>query len=255
MVTKITAHKGYCKKYPENTLLAFQKALELEIERIELDAQITKDRKIVVHHDYTLSRTENGQGVVFDQPFDSLLSLDAGSWFSHDFKGIQIPLLSEVFETCRSKVEYEIEIKNSIYLSHFISQLVSLVQEYNLIEKVEFTSFSIVSLLEIKRIQPKAKIGVFIRDYSHWMPKTVGEAITIEELQLGHVDVAHLPISLLNAPYIKALHTSGIQVHAANCDSADDLRTAFDLEVDQLSTTELEHAISLRKELQLPTRF
>ena len=52
---KVIAHRGYCGKYPENTMLAFKKAVEAGCDEIELDVQLTKDGKVVVIHDETLS--------------------------------------------------------------------------------------------------------------------------------------------------------------------------------------------------------
>ena len=50
-MTKVVCHRGYSGKYPENTLLAFQKAVESGAEGIELDVQLTRDGEVVVIHD------------------------------------------------------------------------------------------------------------------------------------------------------------------------------------------------------------
>ena len=63
---KIFAHRGLSSIYPENTLIAFEKALEYEIDGIETDVQLTKDGELVIIHDETLDRTTNGTGFVKD---------------------------------------------------------------------------------------------------------------------------------------------------------------------------------------------
>lgn len=57
------AHRGFSGKYPENTMLAFKKAIEFGADGIELDVQLTKDEEIVIIHDETIDRTTNGKGL------------------------------------------------------------------------------------------------------------------------------------------------------------------------------------------------
>jgi glycerophosphoryl diester phosphodiesterase len=82
----VIAHRGYRTKYPENTLVAFQAAIDVGADMIELDVLLTKDRKMVVIHDESLGRTTNGRGMVSDCTLSQLKALDAGSWFDPCFK-------------------------------------------------------------------------------------------------------------------------------------------------------------------------
>ncbi len=84
------AHRGASADYPENTLLAFRRAVELGVDMIELDVQLTRDGELVVLHDETLERTTNGHGAVREYSYAELRTLDAG-------RGEYIPLLSEVY--------------------------------------------------------------------------------------------------------------------------------------------------------------
>ena len=72
---------GYC---PENTFASFNKALDLGVDYLEIDVQMTKDGELVVIHDTTVNRTTNGKGKVKDYTLKEIQNLDAGSWF--DFK-------------------------------------------------------------------------------------------------------------------------------------------------------------------------
>ena len=63
---KIFAHRGYSGKYPENTILAFKKALDIGVGGIELDVHKTKDGKLVVIHDENIKRTFDGEGLIKD---------------------------------------------------------------------------------------------------------------------------------------------------------------------------------------------
>ena len=68
--SKIFAHRGYSGNYPENTMLAFKKAIECGVDGIELDVQLTKDGEVVIIHDETIDRTTNGKGYVVDYTYE-----------------------------------------------------------------------------------------------------------------------------------------------------------------------------------------
>jgi len=93
----IWAHRGASGYAPENTLLAFKKAIELGANGIELDVQMTKDGELVVCHDETIDRTSNGSGWIKDMTLAELKSLDF-SCGQKDFAGVTIPTMREVFE-------------------------------------------------------------------------------------------------------------------------------------------------------------
>ena len=61
---QIFAHRGFSSQYPENTMIAFRRALEAGADGIEFDARLTRDGKIVIMHDATVDRTTNGHGKV-----------------------------------------------------------------------------------------------------------------------------------------------------------------------------------------------
>ena len=69
-MTKNFAHRGFSGKYPENTMLAFQKAIEVGADGIELDVQLTKDGEVVIIHDETIDRTTDGKGYVVDYTYE-----------------------------------------------------------------------------------------------------------------------------------------------------------------------------------------
>ena len=76
----VAAHRGWSKKYPENTLLAFKEAIALGVDQLETDVHMTKDGELVLIHDKTVDRTTNGTGAVKDMTLEQLKALDAGGW-------------------------------------------------------------------------------------------------------------------------------------------------------------------------------
>jgi glycerophosphoryl diester phosphodiesterase len=87
----IIAHRGYRAKYPENTMAAFEAAIDVGVDMIELDVLRTKDRDMVVIHDESLDRTTNGHGMVSDYTLSELRALDAGVGLIPALKGNDCP--------------------------------------------------------------------------------------------------------------------------------------------------------------------
>lgn len=105
------AHRGASGFAPENTLSAFDMAVRIGADYLELDVQMSKDGQLVVIHDTTVNRTTDGEGKVRNLTFDQLRSLDAGTWFDPFFAGERIPAFGEVIDRYRGVIGMVIEIK------------------------------------------------------------------------------------------------------------------------------------------------
>ena len=108
----IIAHRGDKTHAPENTLAAFKSAAENGADAIEFDVKLTADGRIIVLHDPTVNRTTNGLGKISQLPYAAVRELDAGAWFSEEFRGECIPTLDEVFETVGKRLYMNIELTN-----------------------------------------------------------------------------------------------------------------------------------------------
>lgn len=89
------AHRGHSIAFPENTLEAYRKAIELGVEAIECDVNITRDGHLVMMHDTTLNRTTNGAGKVSASTWEEIQRLDAGGKFKPEFAGVRVPSTEE----------------------------------------------------------------------------------------------------------------------------------------------------------------
>lgn len=103
---RIYAHRGASASEPENTLRAFQRALDLGVDGIELDVQATSDRVPVILHDRDLARTTNGTGHVDELALDDLQQLDAG-------QGETVPTLHDVLSLVGDRAHLDIEVKQA----------------------------------------------------------------------------------------------------------------------------------------------
>ncbi len=130
---KIIAHRGANAYAPENTIAAFQLALDQGADGIELDVMLSGDGHLVVIHDDSVDRTTDGSGFVRDMTLEQLKSLDAG-------EGQNIPTLEEVFEKFGGRFIINIELKN--YTSVFDKLPIEAAKG---IEKVPFVDSILVS--------------------------------------------------------------------------------------------------------------
>lgn len=94
----IVGHRGVRAHLPENTLISFQKAIDLKLNGIETDIHMTQDGQLVLHHDDTLERTTTGTGRIEGFRYEELRQLDAGVKFGQEYAGEYIPRLEELLE-------------------------------------------------------------------------------------------------------------------------------------------------------------
>lgn len=158
---KVFAHRGFSGKYPENTMLAFKKAIEAGADGIELDVQLTKDGEVVIIHDETVDRTTNGKGLVVDFTYKELKKLDASYIFTNKFGFNSIPTLREYFELVKN-LDFTTNIELKTGVNEYIGiekKVYELIKEFKLEKKVIISSFNHFSILRMKEIAPELKYG------------------------------------------------------------------------------------------------
>jgi len=107
----VCAHRGAMDTYPENTIPAFEEAIRLGVQMIELDVRLTKDKYLVIIHDETVDRTTGGSGKIEDLTLSDIRSLDAGSWKSSEFKNIMVPTFSEALLIMPKNIWLNVHLK------------------------------------------------------------------------------------------------------------------------------------------------
>jgi glycerophosphoryl diester phosphodiesterase len=129
----IEAHRGNSVSAPENTLPAIEQAINIGVDRVEIDLQFSNDNKPVVIHDDTLDRTTNGTGLVAQKTYEEIKSYDAGSWKSSQFKGTRVPLLHEVFELCKGKCMVNIDLKTTAAITEMVRTIKTMKMENDVV--------------------------------------------------------------------------------------------------------------------------
>jgi glycerophosphoryl diester phosphodiesterase len=243
----IVARCGDQRCAPEGTLPAFESAIVRGADAIELDVHLTKDVRLVVHHDYYLGRTDDGSGFIGDFTLAELQALDAGCWFDEKFAGVRMPTLDEVLDLGKGKVRFEIDMRTPTKL--LIIRLTEAIARFDVRNDVELTSTHLPLLFQIKRTDPGLQTGVFFSLRPEWMTPMLEQQHVIGWMRLMEAQVAHLPLPLIDDAFVWRLHESGFLVHGSNLSGRDEMEQAMRLGVDQFSTDELDVALKARAEL------
>lgn len=165
------AHRGFKGKYPENTMVAFEKAIAAGADGIEFDVHLSKDGEIVIIHDETLERTTDGFGLVGEKTLDQLKKLNA----SKDYPDCQVQrilTLEEYFEFAKDyDIITNIELKTSIIDYPGIEKKVyKVIKEFDIADDIIISSFNHNSLVKFKNLDENIKCGVLesSRLYQPW---------------------------------------------------------------------------------------
>jgi len=176
-IMKIWAHRGCSQRYPENTLSAFENAVELKgLTGIELDIQLTRDGEIVVIHDERVDRTTDGIGYVKDYSLDELkrLKIDAGN-----DRQEKIPSMEEVLDLLENKLKrglrLNIELKNSIIPYEGMEEkILETVSRRGLGDSIIYSSFYGRSLERLKALDSSVQLGILDTKVSDCLYKVKG---------------------------------------------------------------------------------
>ena len=231
----IIAHRGFKKKYPENTLIAFQAAMDAGVPMIELDVTLSRDRKLVVIHDATLERTTNGSGSVHDHTLVELKQLDAGSWFHADFADERLPELGEVLDLVDGRVIINIEIKSNAYEPHhpvdaIEKQVVDLVKQKKALDTVLISSFKAEILIQVSEIAERPALALISSDPA--------DGQTIKLCQSLNALSWHPDHRILTESQVEKIHAAGLMVFPYTVDTMEDYLKMTAMKVDGVITND-----------------
>lgn len=161
---KIFAHRGARAVTPENTLFAFQKALDMGVDGIELDVQASSDGVLFVMHDFGLERTSTGTGLLTAHTAAELDTYDAGSYFGAAFTGAHIPTLEQVLDLVGDRCLVNVEIKNLDWDGgREVEPLVTTIQRRRLHDQVIVSSFNPIALIKMRWLDPSIPLGLLYK--------------------------------------------------------------------------------------------
>lgn len=169
--TRVCAHRGASGYAPENTLVAFQKAIDIGADEIELDVQMTKDGELVITHDESIDRVSDGCGWVKDHSYEELLQFNFAK-NAPEYGFVKIPTLKEVYLLVKGTgVTVNVELKNGYFFYDQLEEKVlSLAKELNMENQVYYSSFNHYSIMKLKQLNPKVSTGFLYMDGYMDMP-------------------------------------------------------------------------------------
>jgi len=219
------AHRGAAGTRPELTRPAFERALELGVDMIELDVQLTRDRQLVVLHDLELGRTVQGQGAVRGHTFDELRELDAGAWFALEYAGARVPSLDEVLDLTDGKAALNVEIKSPAPdWGETADVVLDCLTAKRRLDSTIISSFETGALRAVRERSAEARIGVL------WHLADLEPMwLLAEALQAGSV---HPQWELIDAAVVEYAHARTLEVIAWTVNDAEAIARLVGLGVD-----------------------
>ncbi|MBK98721.1 MAG: hypothetical protein CL672_08035 [Balneola sp.] len=199
----VIAHRGVSGSYPENTLSAFQAAIDIRAEMVELDVSISKDGIPVVVHDRTVDRTTDFEGDVQSFSLEDLKKMEVGAWFSEEFRGEEFPTLKNSLELMKDKLAVNIEIKTEAVSDEtqggVVDKALQIVTDLDMSSSVIFSSFDYRVMEQLNVLDPKmAKALLYEASQS-------AELLPSELVQKYKIDIFNCSYKQLSVKWINDL--------------------------------------------------
>ena len=233
----LIGHRGASGHAPENTYASFDLAVEMGADAIELDVHQTKDGKVVVIHDDSLERTTTGQGFINEKTYEEIKYLDAGSWFDKNFKGEKVPVLQELIERYKNKVDIVIDIKFGSekypYIENKINDLILInkIQNNTLIASTKITLLS-----NFKSLNGALKLGKIIKPQELWRTLFDPSSFVNKGGLLPHLVCLTPHWTVVNANLITMAKENNLKVYPWVVDKDRNIRTMLFRGVDGIIT-------------------
>lgn len=228
----VTAHRGASGYAPENTMAAIKKALEIGVDRIEVDVQQTSDGVVVCLHDKNLERTTSGKGKVAGLSVDELNSVKANKGFESDFPDEAIPTLQQVFELMDGKTQFVIEIKagNKTYPG-IEENVVTLIRKYKAEKWALVHSFNDKVLKHINQKHPDIRLQKLFVSFSGGLMLD----FKLHSAKLSDYEYCEgfgISKGGTKKELVQKIHEQGKVVHVWTVNSTEDIQEIIELGVD-----------------------
>jgi len=191
---------------------------------IELDVQLTSDGEVIVMHDSNAYRTTGVDENIVNMTYKEVRRLDAGSWYSDEYKGEKVPGLREVLELAQGKIKLNIELKPADNGEELARKTVALIEKYNMENDCVITSFSSSALSAAKSCDENIRVGYIL------------SAAYGDYYDMKNIDFFSVNAAFLSKRTIDAIHNSGKQVYAWTVNNKDSIKNLTNKGVDGVIT-------------------
>jgi glycerophosphoryl diester phosphodiesterase len=227
MSVRVFAHRGFSGIYPENTEIAFCRALDLGVDGIEFDLRATRDGHLVAIHDPTVDRTSNGSGPVSELTLDQIKNLDAGSWTSPEFAGQSYLTLKEVLDIVGHRAELNIHLKaDQTTREMIVRATISEIKARNLLDEA-FVASDQETIALCRRIHPRLRTCNLTTDpVDSYISRSRGLGCSILQPKNADVDI----------DFVVEAHALGMVVNPFYADDPGEMKRLIDCGVDGILT-------------------
>lgn len=207
----LIAHRGARREAPENTIPAFERAIEQGADGVEFDVVMTKDRVPLVTHNDDLSILTHFDGLAHKTPFSMIKSLDFGSHFRPSFANITVPTLTEVLELLQPhEISIICELKSQPGMAFHIAELVGgIISDFRFRKSVTLSSSSPRILYYLRQLYPNIPRALIIKGRRAFSFLSVG--VFAKFLKVSEI---HPSFKILNRRLVSKAHRNGWWVYA-----------------------------------------
>jgi glycerophosphoryl diester phosphodiesterase len=237
--TKIIAHRGFSAKAPENTIVAFKRAIRSGADYFELDVHRTADDSVVVNHDATIDRVASGgeTGKVADMSFGQIRAVRVGypEKFGKKFRREGIPTLKEALACAKGKIKICVEIK----APDVEASVMKTINDLQMNDQVIIFAFDYNVLKNIRALDPVIPV-LYLRSVVN--EETVQMVSAIKGTAIGAGLKTPLTTELL-----ELAHAKGIELWQWTVNKPEDMQSLLDIGADGIITNHPDVALKLRK--------
>ncbi len=228
------AHRGASAELPENTLTAFERAVELGADVIEADVRLTKDGKALILHDATLDRTTSGSGPLRSLTATQARKLDAGG-------GERIPTVQEVLELARDRTRVNLDIKEV----EAVAPAAALVHELGMTGSVSFISFLPEVWEALEAHNPGCPVIHLVESAAGLASMAMGDVGT-----QSHMAGVGVPAAIVTEGLVDRMHRHGQGVFAWTVDDDAEMRRLVDLGVNGIVTNRIGALVEVERQIR-----
>ncbi len=238
---QIQAHRGASGYAPENTLPAFQMAVDMGADGIECDVYLTKDGEFVICHDTTIDRTSDGTGAICDLTLSEIKAHDFGVKFDEKYRGVTAPTLGEMLDVvkCLNPINLEIKkFREGEDNGEILDQFYNLLKEKDVIANTIVSSFDADILTQLKQRHPDI-YTCFLYN------RRLNAAAYAKSFGCSAIHPYHKTLKKIS---VKSAHARGMKVNCWTANEEDEIRKMIAVGCDGIITNYPDRAIAIAEE-------
>lgn len=238
---QIQGHRGACAYAPENTVPAFQMALDMGADGIECDVHLTKDGRFVICHDDRIDRTSDGRGTIVELTLAEIKSHDFGAKFDEKYKGTPAPTLEEMLDVVKVMNPVNIEIKKfggKYKTDEALNLFYDVLKKYDIIGNTIVSSFDAPLIKRLKQLHPDV-YTCFLYNKRR-SPAAYAQSLGCSAIHPYHKNLKKVTVE--NA------HKRGLKVNCWTANEEADIRRMIEIGCDGIITNYPDRAIRIAEE-------